>query len=139
MGSIDKGPNKHKIELEVSVSVRDEKQAGEHKLRCDRSTVTCTCTTFLPYDLPSPLLLPKNLHTNPNTLLLFFLHTMPLFVLGEGLDKLEDTRCTGDEKAKSLGHWGTRSSNVLQKKQKKKKKTSHAFSISTPLSTIRSP
>src|ERR1700761_4462655 len=32
IGSIDKGPNRHKIELEVSVSVRDEKQAGVRKL-----------------------------------------------------------------------------------------------------------
>src|ERR1700761_8320587 len=46
MDGIDKGPNKHKIELEVSVSMSDAKQAGVHKLRCDRSTVTCACTTF---------------------------------------------------------------------------------------------
>ena len=28
------------------MSVRDEKQTGVHKLRCDRSTMTYNCTTF---------------------------------------------------------------------------------------------
>ena len=119
--------------------VSDEKQAGEHKLRCDRSTVICTCTSFP----RSPSCMTSLHHCHCQRIFTLsqahhfssFSSQCPCSFWDGGWISLRTHGASETRRLKVWGIGGVWSSNVSQNRGREaKKKHPHTFSISTPLS-----